>query len=302
MISKEVEMCIPDATEEEKPVTRLDSARENTGWSKEAAAVYAATAKDAAIHYADEARQRFGPAVEALGPKAAAAGAQARTSASQAAQAARVQYAKHVAPQLEYAFLSLPPGAQQSTLKAVHRAQEAALAAKINAGKAADQAKATLGPKVSDAYSGAKATVVPAAQEAQVRGAAALTALQGHVTAAEISDLAAKNIKKENRSGWATGLAVGGVVAIGAGVFAWQWWRKQNNPEWLVEPPAGAHNGTGTHTADRPADTGTTAADAPVNGSVPHEQQGGEDAPKPDSQPGQPDADRPKPHDPRKPH
>ncbi|MEV8095759.1 DUF5324 family protein [Kitasatospora sp. NPDC085879] len=290
-------------------MTRLDSARENTGWSKEAAAVYAATAKDAAIHYADEARQRFGPAVEALGPKAAAAGAQARTSASQAAQAARVQYAKHVAPQLEYAFLSLPPGAQQSTLKAVHRAQEAALAAKINAGKAADQAKATLGPKVSDAYSGAKATVVPAAQEAQVRGAAALTALQGHVTAAEISDLAAKNIKKENRSGWATGLAVGGVVAIGAGVFAWQWWRKQNNPEWLVEPPAGANNDTGSPAAgtERPAAGSATApapaaADTPVNGSVPHEQQGGEDTPKPDSQPGRPDADRPKPHDPRKPH
>lgn len=297
-------MCIPDATEEEKPVTRLDSARENAGWNKEAAAAYAATAKDAALHYADEARQRFGPAVEALGPKAAAAGAQARSSATQAAQAARVQYAKHVAPQLEQAFLSLPPGAQQSTLKAVHRAQEAALAAKINAAKAAGQAKATLGPKVTDAYSGARATVVPVAQEAQVRGAAALTALQGHVTASEISELAAKNIKKENRSGWATGLAVGGVVAIGAGVCAWQWWRKQNNPEWLVEPPAGAHNGTGTHTADRPADTGTTAADAPVNGSVPHDQQqGGDTTPKPTPPPpNRPDADRPKPHDPRKPH
>ena len=35
-------MCIPDATEEEKPVTRLDSARESSGWSKEAAALYAA--------------------------------------------------------------------------------------------------------------------------------------------------------------------------------------------------------------------------------------------------------------------
>lgn len=302
-------MCIPDATEEEKPVTRLDSARENAGWNKEAAAAYAVTAKDAALHYADEARQRFGPAVEALGPKAAAAGAQARSSATQAAQAARVQYAKHVAPQLEQAFLSLPPGAQQSTLKAVHRAQEAALAAKINAAKAAGQAKATLGPKVTDAYSGARATVVPVAHEAQVRGAAALTALQGHVTASEISELAAKNIKKENRSGWATGLAVGGVVAIGAGVCAWQWWRKQNNPEWLVEPPAGAHNGTaegaattGTTTGAATTGTAATAADTPVNGSVPHDQQGDDDAPKPTPPPSGTDEERPKPHDPRKPH
>ncbi|WP_431679688.1 DUF5324 family protein [Kitasatospora sp. KL5] len=294
-------------------MTRLDSARENTGWSKEAAAVYAATAKDAALHYADEARQRFGPAVEALGPKAAAAGAQARTGATQAAQAARIQYAKHVAPQLEQAFYALPPGAQQSTLKAVHRAQEAALAAKISAAKAADQARTTLAPKVSDAYSGAMATVVPAAHEAQVRGAAALTALQGHVTAAEISELAARNIRKENRSGWTTGLAVTGVVAIGAGVFAWQWWRKQNNPEWLVEPPAdadGAQNGTTTGAAEAdtsPGSTTPTASDAPVNGSVPHEQQPDDDAAKPgppSSQPNadQPNADRPKPHDPRKPH
>ncbi|GAA5005797.1 hypothetical protein GCM10025734_45270 [Kitasatospora paranensis] len=146
---------------------------------------------------------------------------------------------------------------------------------------------------------------MPTAQEAQVRGAAALTALQGHVTAAEISEIAAKNIKKENRNGWATGLAVAGTVAIGAGVFAWQWWRRQNNPEWLVEPPMPADTAPGGVGGTVPQGGGATASTAPVNGSTPRDP--GADgsastAAAPDAAPSKPDTDRPKPHDPRKPH
>jgi hypothetical protein len=281
----------------------LDSAKDTADRTRDAVAPYAATARKAALQYADEARNRLGPTVEAIGPKAAAVGAQARIGASNAAQAARVQYGKHVAPQLEHAFAALPPHAQETTLKAVHRAQEAALAAKHSAERAAEATRTTVGPRIGEAVAGAKAAVVPTAQEAQVRGAAALTALQGHVTAAEISEIAAKNIKKENRNGWATGLAVAGTVAIGAGVFAWQWWRRQNNPEWLVEPPMPADTAPGGAGGTAPQGGGATASTTPVNGSTPRDPDGpATTASTPDATASTPDTDRPKPHDPRKPH
>ncbi|MFB7613101.1 DUF5324 family protein [Kitasatospora sp. NPDC056181] len=286
-------------------MTRLDSARETAGKTRDTLAPYAVTAKVTAVHLADGAKQRLGPALDAVGPKAA-----------HAAHSARVQYVKHVAPQLGHAFASLPPEAQQNALKALHRAQEAALAARLSAARATDQARTTIGPRVVQAVEEARATVVPVAVEAQTRGAAALTALHGNVTSAEISELAARNARREHRSGWATGLAVAGALAIGSGIVAWQWWRHHSNPEWLVEPPA----------PERPAATGATATtsrnsgahasgsagqtDAQMNGSGagsdaagPHAE-AGTTAPKPGPPPGKPapDDDRPKPHDPRKPH
>ncbi|MFI2607992.1 DUF5324 family protein [Kitasatospora sp. NPDC018619] len=204
--------------------------------------------RDTAAQFADGAKQRLGPALDAFGPKAA-----------QAAQNLRGQYEKHVAPQFGQAFASLPPEAQENALKALHRAQEAALAARLSAARAADQARATVGPRVTQAVEEARATVVPAAQEAQARGAAALTALQGNVSSAEISELAARNARKAHRNRLSTGLAVAGLLAIGGGVVAWQWWRRHSNPEWLVEPPAPQEA--------RPA--GAHAASAPLNGSGP---------------------------------
>ncbi|MFD7642858.1 DUF5324 family protein [Kitasatospora sp. NPDC059795] len=303
-------------------MSRTDTARETAARAKDAVAPYAASAKETALHYAEEAKQVLGPKLEALGPKAAAAGAQARSGAGQAAQAARVQYVKHLAPHLEQAFFSLPPDTQKAALKAVHRAQEAALAAKLSAGQAACQARTNVAPKVVETFHAAKDSVVPLAQEAQSRGAAAITALQGNVSAAEIGELAAKNAKKKRCNGWATGLAVAGAVAIGTGVVAWQWLRKQNNPEWLVEPPepATAPSATATATAAGAARPGT-ATGAPVggatlNGSVPNdgpeaadaaeasEAAGASPAPKSGPSVGRPaeEDDRPKPHDPRKPH
>ncbi|MFJ1753693.1 DUF5324 family protein [Kitasatospora sp. NPDC088134] len=277
-------------------MSRTDTARETAGRAKDAVAPYAASAKDAALHYAEEAKQVLGPRLEALGPKAAAAGAQARAGAGQAAQTARVQYAKHLAPHLEHAFFSLPPDTQKAALKAVHRAQEAALAAKLSAGQAAGQARSTVVPKVAETFQAAKETVTPLAQEAQTRGAAAITALHGNVTAAEIGGLAAKNARKQHRSGWTTGLAVTGALAIGAGVLAWQWYRKQNNPDWLTEPPMPATTPAPTPppaAAPAPAVPDAPVGGAALNGSTPHEDQ--DDAAHPAD-------DRPKPHDPRKPH
>ncbi|MFF1905020.1 DUF5324 family protein [Kitasatospora sp. NPDC058218] len=291
-------------------MTRLDSARETAGKTRDTLAPYAATAKETAVHLADGAKQRLGPAVDAIGPKA-----------SQAAQNVRVQYAKHLAPQLEHAFASLPPEAQKSTLKALHRAQEAALATRLSAIHAADQARSTVVPRVALAVEEARSTVVPVAQEAQTRGAAALTALQGHVTSAEISDLAARNIKKEHRNGWATGLAVAGAVAIGSGILVWHWWRRQSNPEWLVEPPNGdpapasgsaaappQHGGSHAASGGPTDSTAPGATTSPVNGSA-AETSAAPDTPTgsggagPEPGPVAPDHDdHPKPHDPRKPH
>ncbi|MFD8479186.1 DUF5324 family protein [Kitasatospora sp. NPDC059673] len=289
-------------------MSRTDTARETAARAKDAVAPYAASAKEAALHYAEEAKQVLGPKLEALGPKAAAAGAQARNGAGQAAHAARVQYVKHVAPHLEQAFFSLPPETQKAALKAVHRAQEAALAAKLSAGQAACQARTNVAPKVAETFQAAKESVVPLAHEAQARGAAAITALHGNVSAAEISSLAAKNAKKKRCNSWTTGLAVAGTIAIGAGVLVWQWYRKQNNPEWLTEPPEPATTPSATAEATRPGSaTGTPVGGATMNGSVPHEEPEAsasdpatKPTPPPDTRPA--DDDRPKPHDPRKPH
>ncbi|RKE20317.1 DUF5324 family protein [Streptomyces sp. TLI_171] len=285
-------------------MSRTDTARETAGRAKDAVAPYAVSAKETALHYAEGAKQTLGPKLEALGPKAAAAGAQARAGAGQAAQAARVQYVKHLAPHLEHAFFSLPPETQKAALKAVHRAQEAALAAKLSAGQAAGQARTTVVPKVAETFQAARDTVTPLAQEAQTRGAAAITALHGNVSAAEISGLAAKNAKKQNRNGWATGLAVAGTLAVGTGVLAWQWYRKQNNPEWLTEPPAPVAAPPAADASPTPGTaTGAPVGGAVLNGSVPHEDPDTAPAAKP-APPQAADAedDRPKPHDPRKPH
>ncbi|MFD0410973.1 DUF5324 family protein [Kitasatospora sp. NPDC127116] len=204
--------------------------------------------RDTAAHFADGAKQRLGPALDALGPKAALA-----------AHNLRIQYDRHLAPQFGHAFASLPPEAQQNVLKALHRAQEAALAARLSAARAADQARTTVAPRVAQAVEEARATVGPVAHEAQTRGAAALTALQGNVSSAEISELAARNARKKDCNRLATGLAVAGLLAIGGGIVAWQWWRRHSNPEWLVEPPA----------PQEPRPTGAHAASAPVNGSGP---------------------------------
>ncbi|MER5349733.1 DUF5324 family protein [Kitasatospora sp. NPDC002551] len=183
----------------------------------------------------------------------------ARQQAAQAAHTVRVQYDRHIAPQVGHAFASLPPEAQENALKALHRTQEAALAARHSASRIADQARCTVAPRVVHAVEEARAAVVPVAQEAQTRGAAALTAMRGNVTSAEISDLAARNARRSRRAGWATGLAVAGVIAIGSGIATWQWWRHRSNPEWLVEPPSVARP-TGAHASG-------TDPDTPLNGS-----------------------------------
>lgn len=199
------------ATEEEDPVTRIDSVRAATGSAKdsvlhaaEVVAPYAETAKDRAAQYAQEARVALGPKV------------------SQAAQQARVQYGAHLAPRLEQARTHVPP-------KVDHAAHEAAVRTRKAARQAADYSK----PRIEHAVAAAQ----PVREEATARSIAALAALRGQVSPKEIQKLARKHDRRARAGRLAKGLAVLGILAGGAFV-AWKWWDKQANPDWLVEPPA----------------------------------------------------------------
>ncbi|MFF4350429.1 DUF5324 family protein [Streptomyces sp. NPDC001530] len=192
-------------------MTRIDSVRAATGSAKdsvlhaaEVVAPYADTAKDRASHYAHEARVRLAPKV------------------SQAAEQARVQYDAHLAPRLEQARTHVPP-------KVDHAAHEAAVRTRKAARQAADYSK----PRIEQAV----AATQPVRDEAASRGVAAIAALRGQVSPKEIQKLARKHERRAKVGRLAKGLAVVGILAVGA-FAAWKWWDKQANPDWLVEPPA----------------------------------------------------------------
>ncbi|MFF8948110.1 DUF5324 family protein [Streptomyces sp. NPDC014940] len=192
-------------------MTRIDSVRAATGSAKdsvlhaaEVVAPYADTAKERAAYYAQEARVRLAPVV------------------SQAAEQAREQYDARLAPRLEQARAHVPP-----------KVDAAAHEAAVRTRKAARQAAVYSRPKIEQAV----AAAAPVADEAAMRGAAALAALRGQVTAEEIRKLARKNERRRRTGRAMKVLTVLGLVAGGA-FAAWKWWDKQANPDWLVEPPA----------------------------------------------------------------
>ncbi|MFC9910319.1 DUF5324 family protein [Streptomyces sp. NPDC059862] len=192
-------------------MTRIDSVRAATGSAKdsvlhaaEVVAPYADTAKDRAAHYAHEARVRLAPRV------------------SQAAGQARVQYESHLAPRLEQARSHVPP-------RVDHAAHEAAFRTRMAARQAAGYSR----PRIEQAVAAAG----PVKDEAASRGAAALAALRGQVSAEEIHKLVRKHERRAKAGRAVKVLAVLGVLAGGA-FAAWKWWDKQANPDWLVEPPA----------------------------------------------------------------
>lgn len=84
-------------------------------------------------------------------------------------------------------------------------------------------------------------------QEAQARGAAALTALQGNAVPARRCGpggrrAAAKARQAADRADRGRGaLAAMGLLAIGSGVLLWVWYRRRSEPEWLIEPPEVQH-------------------------------------------------------------
>ncbi|WP_411143060.1 DUF5324 family protein [Streptomyces sp. x-80] len=196
-------------------MTRKDSVRTATGTAKdsvrhaaEVVAPYAGTARETAVHYAHEARTRMAPKV------------------ADAAQQARSHYDTHLQPRLESARGALPPKVDAAANRAACRTR-----------KAARQAAEYTAPRVESAVLSARAAAEPVREEALARGAAALAALRGQVTAAEIEKLAKKHHRRACCGKLAKRLTIVGVLAVGA-VAAWKWWDKQANPDWLVEPPA----------------------------------------------------------------
>ncbi len=167
-------------------MTRIDSVRAATGSAKdsvlhaaEVVAPYADTAKDRAAHYTQEARGRLAPKV------------------SQAACQARHQYGAHVAPRLEQARTHVPP-------KMDAAAQEAAVRARLAARQAAEYSR----PRIEQAVAAAG----PVRDEAAARGAAALAALRGQVTAKEIQKLTRKHQRRARAWRIAKVLALAGVA------------------------------------------------------------------------------------------
>src|SRR5690242_3645461 len=115
MIRKRVESRLPYATEEEEPVTRIDSVRAATGSAKDSVlhaadvvAPYADTAKVKAAQLATEARVRLAPKV------------------SLAAEQARHQYKAQLAPRIEQALTHVPPKVDQAAQEAAARTRRAA--------------------------------------------------------------------------------------------------------------------------------------------------------------------------------
>ncbi|UZJ30470.1 DUF5324 family protein [Streptomyces endophytica] len=188
--------------------TATSSARDSVRHAAEAVAPYAGTAKDAAVHYAHEARTRMAPKV------------------AEAAHQARVQYDAHLQPRIEHARGALPPKVDAAANRAARRTR-----------KAARQAADYTAPRLEHAVSSARAAADPVREEAVARGTAALAALRGQVTAKEIAKLQKKHSRRARRGKLVKRLTVLGVLAAGA-VVAWKWWDKQANPDWLVEPPA----------------------------------------------------------------
>ncbi|TJZ50169.1 transcriptional regulator [Streptomyces piniterrae] len=200
-------------------MTRKDSVRAATGTARdsvrhaaEVVAPYAGTAKDAAVHFAHEARTR-------AAPKLADAAHQARSQA-------RSQYSAHLRPRIEHARGALPPKVDAAAHRAACRTREAAR-----------HAAEYTGPRLEHAMVSARAAAEPVRDEAIARGSAALAALRGHVTAAEIEKLAKKHSHRARRRKIAARATVVGVL-VGGAVAIWKWWDKQANPDWLVEPPA----------------------------------------------------------------
>ncbi|MGI5529144.1 DUF5324 family protein [Streptomyces syringium] len=91
-------------TRKDSVLAATSTAKDSVRHAAEVVAPYAGTAKDAAVHFAHEARAQ-------LAPKMEAAARQARISAGE-------QYHAHLAPRLEHARGSLPPKVDQAAVRA----------------------------------------------------------------------------------------------------------------------------------------------------------------------------------------
>jgi hypothetical protein len=213
MISNRVERRKPYATEEEVPVTRIDSVRHAADVTKdsvrhaaEVAAPYASTARQNAVVYSR----------------------QAGVYGRQAGALARQQYDALLADKVDQAraqaMAAVPPKAAAAMETAARRTRAGTRAAALYAA-----------PRAVAAIATTRAVAGPAKDEVVVRGSAALHALRGHVTAADIDRLVRRRLRREKAGRAMRGMLV--MTLAGGAVFAAvKWWSKQSSPDWLVEP------------------------------------------------------------------
>ncbi|MBW1601808.1 DUF5324 family protein [Streptomyces sp. JJ66] len=194
------------------------------------------TRKDSARAATGTARENVRHAVDVVGPKAALA-------ARQAQHTARDQYESVLAPRLAQARNALPQGVDEAASRVSKKTR-----------RAAKEARKYAGPKLE----AARAAAAPARDEALDRSTAALAALRGQVTAAQVAKLNKKRVRRARTGRAVKKLAVLGIVS-GLAMAAWKWWDQQANPDWLVEPPAP------TDVSDRAS---ATAADGSLDTEV----------------------------------
>ncbi|MEV5509235.1 DUF5324 family protein [Streptomyces orinoci] len=163
------------------------------------------TAKDSVRHAADVVAPYAGTAKDTAVHYAHEARTRLAPKVAEAGRQAKAQYDAHLQPRLEYAREALPP-------KAVQAAERARAAAE------------------------------PVREEALARGSAALAALRGQVSAADVEKLVKKRGRRCRAGRLAKRAALLGLIAGGA-IAAWKWWDRQSSPDWLVEPPAATDPG-----------------------------------------------------------
>ncbi|MFI9721002.1 DUF5324 family protein [Streptomyces sp. NPDC052396] len=163
------------------------------------------TAKDSVRHAAEMVAPYAGTARDAAVHYAHEARERLAPLMAEAAQQARAQYDAHLQPRLEQARETLPPRVGQAAARALEAAE-------------------------------------PVRDEALARGGAALAALRGQVSAAEVDKLVRQRQRRCRAGRVAKRLAILGLLAGGA-VAAWKWWDRQSNPDWLVEPPLATEPG-----------------------------------------------------------
>lgn len=221
--------------------TATDTAKQSVQQAAEAVAPYAATARDQCTHMAHEALERFRPMV------------------SDMAANAQVAYGAHVEPQVRKVRQAVPDELDRTASGVARRAREAAAYA---APRVLGAAAATKAAAVAT-----KAAAGPVTRQTAARGTAALSALRGEVSPAEIDRLARRRHRRAVVGRTVKRTAVVGALGAAA-VAVWRWWDRQVNPDWMVEPrrprnpaatppPPGSSTTPSTWTA-RPASTAPT--------------------------------------------
>jgi hypothetical protein len=204
-------------------VTRTDSVRHAATTTKdsvrhaaEVVAPYAGSAKDTAARYAGqcalEARRMLAPMVTA--------------ATDQARGMAHARYDAHLAPRIARARDAVPPRVMASTAAAAQHTRQTAR-------RAAEYA----GPRMEKAIESAKVAGEPVRAEAASRACAAVAALRGQVSAADVEKIVRRNERRGQAGRTTKRFVMLGLIA-GAGIAAWRWWDRQTSPEWLIEAPS----------------------------------------------------------------